>query len=222
MSWFMAGAAAVTAVTAYTSAQSQKSAAIKQGNAVSLAEGKAIVRERLNQTIRNSYNTGLAQMQLGLEKRRMSQQGADISAASLAAKGNADALSAASGSIGASVQAVASDINQKADSALDMTRDSFEMSVINYNNDLDAMVMNTDQSAPQPRKNEYIGPSDGAILGQSLMAGASQFASSYAMRNMQLGLGNKPNVPSSAGGGSLSLGVSESQIASAWGYSPKF
>lgn len=222
MSWFMAGAAAVTAVTAYTGAQSQKSAAIKQGNAVSLAEGKAIVRERLNQTIRNSYNTGLAQMQLGLEKRRMSQQGADISAASLAAKGNADALSAASGSIGASVQAVAADINQKADSALDMTRDSFEMSVINYNNDLDAMVMNTDQSAPQPRKNEYIGPSDGAILGQSLMAGASQFASSYAMRNMQLGLGNKPNVPSSAGGGSLSLGVSESQIASAWGYSPKF
>ena len=222
MSWFMAGAAAVTAVTTYTGAQSQKSAAIKQGNAVSLAEGKAIVRERLNQTIRNSYNTGLAQMQLGLEKRRMIQQGADISAAALAAKGNADALSAASGSIGASVQAVAADINQKADSALDMTRDAFEMSVINYNNDLDAMVMNTDQSAPQPRKNEYIGPSDGAILGQSLMSGVSQFASSYAMRHMQLGLGNKPNVPSSSGGGSLSLGVSESQIASAWGYSPKF
>lgn len=222
MSWFMAGAAAVTAVTTYTGAQSQKSAAIKQGNAVSLAEGKAIVRERLNQTIRNSYNTGLAQMQLGLEKRRMIQQGADISAAALAAKGNADALSAASGSIGASVQAVAADINQKADSALDMTRDAFEMSVINYNNDLDAMVMNTDQSAPQPRKNEYIGPSDGALLGQSLMAGVSQFASSYAMRHMQLGLGNKPNVPSSSGGGSLSLGVSESQIASAWGYSPKF
>ena len=220
MSYFLAGAAAMTAATAYIGGQNSKAAAIKAGNTASKAEGEAIVRERLNQTIRNSYSTGLAQMQLGLERKRASQQIADVSAAELAAKGNANTLAAATGSMGASVKAIAADIDQKANSAVDMTKDSFEMAMVNYNNNLDAMVLNTDQSAPQVRENKYTGPDSGQILSSALLAGGSQFASGYTMKQMQLGLG-KTTVPNPTSS-SLSLGVSESQISSAWGYSPKF
>lgn len=198
MSWFVAGAA-VVATTTYMGAQSNRSTAIRQGNAVSRAEGEAIVKERMNATIRNAYNTGLSQLQLGLEKRKLSQQGADISAATLAAQGDASTAAAASGSIGASVDAVASDIAQKSQQALDMTQEQFEMSLTNYNNDLDMMALNIEQSAPNVRKNEYIGPNNGQILMQSVMAGASHFASGYMGRQAKLGLGSTPTAPSPAG-----------------------
>lgn len=192
MTWFMAGAAVVTVGTTYLSGQSNKASQIRGLNSASKAEGEAIVRERLNTTIRNSYSTALSQMQLSLKKRQLTQQGADISAAALAARGDADAVNAATGSIGASTQAIVSDIDQKSQAAIDQTRDAFENSVDNYNRELDMMVLNTDVSAPQVRTPEYLGPSNGEILGGALFAGVSQFASSYAMKKMSLGLGDKP------------------------------
>ena len=202
MTWFMAGAAALSVGTSYLSAQSAASSQAKAAGAASRAEGEAIAKERLNATIRNSYSTALAQMNLGLKKRQLSTQAADIRAATLAAKGDATLATAATGSIGASTNAVVSDIEQKSQAALDQTTDAFENAVENYNNELQMMVINTDQSAPTVRPVEYHGPSSGEMLGMSLLQGLGTFASSYAMQKMSLGLGAKaatPQVSSSAG-----------------------
>ena len=202
MTWFMAGAAAVSTATSLYSAQSAANSQARAAGAASRAEGEAIARERLNATIRNSYTTALAQMNLALKKKQLSQQAGDIRAATLAAKGDATLAAAATGSIGASTNAVVSDIEQKSQAALDQTTDAFENAVENYNMDLQMMVINTDQSAPNVRPVEYYGPSGGEMLGMSLVQGLGSFASNYALHKMSLGLGSTPsgtNVGSSSG-----------------------
>lgn len=212
MTWFMAGAATVTSLySAHSAANSQARAA----GAASRAEGEAIAKERLNTTIRNSYNTALAQMNLSLKKKQLSQQATDIRAATLAAKGDATLAAAATGSIGASTNAVVSDIEQKSQAALDQTTDAFENAVENYNMDLQMMVINTDQSAPNVRPVEYHGPSGGEMLGMSLMQGLGSFASNYAMRKMSLGLGSKPSGTSVGS----SSGTTMSMLGNSWGTS---
>lgn len=215
MTWFMAGAAAVSTATSVYSAQSAAKSQVRAAGAASRAEGEAIAKERLNATIRNSYNTALAQMRLGLKKRQLSQQATDIRAATLAAKGDATLAAAATGSIGASTNAVVSDIEQKSQAALDQTTDAFENAVENYNMDLQMMVINTDQSAPNVRPVEYNGTSGGEMLGMVLMQGLGSFASNYAMRKMSLGLGSNPggtNVGSSSG-------TTMSMLGNSWGTS---
>ena len=211
MTWFLAGAAALSVGTSYISASSAASSQAKAAGAASRAEGEAIAKERLNATIRNSYSTALAQMNLALKKRQLSTQAADIRAATLAAKGDATLAAAATGSIGASTNAVVSDIEQKSQAALDQTTDAFENAVENYNNELQMMVINTDQSAPTVRPVEYHGPSSGEMLGMSLLQGLGSFASNYAMQKMSLGLGAKaatPQVSGSAGLYSFGTGYS--------------
>lgn len=207
MSWMLAGAA-LTATVAYAGAVSSSNGAIKAGNKVSRAEGEAIRKERLNMSIRNSYSTALAQMNLGLKKRQLSQQNADISAAGLAATADVTLANAATGSIGATTGAVLSDIDQKVQFAKDQTTDQFENAVENYNMDLKMMVLNTEQSAPTMRPTQDAGPSQGQMLGAALFTGISSFASNYAMRKMQLGLGDRPTgatLPSQTSGYGIDL-----------------
>lgn len=205
MTWFAAGAAAITVATTYMGAQSNASNAIKNANSASRAEGEQIYKERLNQTIRNSYSTSLAQLQLGLKKRQLAGQAADIRASSLAAGGDAQLGISSTSSIGRSTNAVVSDIAQKTQQALDMTTDQFENELDNYNRELQMMVINTEQSAPTVRKNEYIGPSDGDMFGMALMQGASSFAGNYAMRKMSLGAGDRPSSGGNGMGGGTGL-----------------
>ena len=217
MTWFAAGAAVLAAGTSYLSAQSAANSQAKAAGAASRAEGEAIAKERLNATIRNSYSTALAQMNLGLKKRQLSTQAADIRAATLAAKGDATLATAATGSIGASTNAVVSDIEQKSQAALDQTTDAFENAVENYNNELQMMVINTDQSAPTVRPVEYNGPSRGEMLGMSLLQGLGSFASNYAMRKMSLGLGAKAETPQvSSSAGLYSFGTGSSGMGLKW------
>lgn len=195
MSWFMAGAAAISIGTSVIGGMQQRNSSIRSINSASLAEGEQITAERLNKSIQNSYSTALAQMQLGLEKRKLSQNSADISSAGVMAMGDVDLAAASTGSIGASTAAVSSDVQMKVNQAQAQVDAQWEQTVENYNNDLNLMVLNTDQSAPNVRRAEYNGPGVGGIIGTSVMNGLAQFASSYAMSKMQLGLGSK--APSS-------------------------
>lgn len=194
MTWGFAGAAAISATMSMVGAQSSANASARAAGAQSRAEGEAVAKERLNTTVRNAYNTSFAQMQLAQKKQQLAQQGADISAASLAAHGSADAVNAATGSVGASTQAVSADISQKVQSALDTTTASAQDAMQNYNRELDMMVINTDQTTPNVPRYEYTGPSGGEMLGLGLAQGLATFASGYAMRKMQLGLGPKAGV----------------------------
>lgn len=197
MSWALA-ATAMAGGASYFGAMSSKSTAIRNANSASKAEGEAIARERLNTTVRNAYSTALAQMNLAAQKQQYSQNLGDISAAERGTLANVDTVAAASGSVGGSVDAVASDIRQRAGAARASTQNAWEAAVTNYNNTLDMMVVNTDQSAPQVRPVEYHGPSDLQILGTSLLAGAASFGSNYAMGKARLG-GTSPNLPSQGG-----------------------
>lgn len=203
MFWALAGMAALSTATSLYSSNAAASASAKAAGKASLAEGQAIVRERLNTTLRNSYSTALAQMNLALQKRQLSTQATDIRAATLAAQGNADVAAASTDTFGASVKAVASDIQQKSQAALDMTDLQFENAIENYNNELQMMVLNTDQSAPTVRSVSYDGPSGGQMVGMALMQGLGTFASAYAARSMSLGLGPKAATPSLGSGLSL-------------------
>lgn len=186
----MLGSAFISSgVSLYGSYQNAQAQARAAGQA-SKAEGESITRERVNTMIRNSYSTALSQMNLALTQRKLQEQAAGVTAAELAAKGNADVMSASTGSMGASIQAVVGDIEQKAESARNQAYDAYEASVENYNMDLAMQVVNTDQSAPTVRKYEYNGPSTGQMVGGAFLQGLGQFASSYAMRQMSLGLGD--------------------------------
>jgi hypothetical protein len=189
MTFFAAGAAAGAIGTSlYSSHQAGKSAA-RQAGAQSKAEGEAVSAERLNYTIRNSYNTALSQMQLGLKKKQLAEQRGGISAAKLMVQGDAAAVQAATGSIGASSAAVRADIDMKAQAAIDMTTDAFENTLDDFNRDLDLMVINTAGTTPNVQDPKYLGPSGSEMLGSAVASGVSSFASSYATRKMSLDLG---------------------------------
>ena len=211
MTWFLAGSAALTVGTSLLSSNAAAKSGAADASRASKAEGDAIAKERLNTTIRNSYNTAFAQMQLGLRKKQLSQQGAGISAARLAAKGDAALATASTGSIGASTQAVLSDIDMKSQAALDMTTDAFESAVDTYNNDLNMMVLNTDRSAPTVRPVQYTGPSTGEMIGGALLSGAASFVSGYASRKMSLGLGTPVKAASNVSSvNTMSMGYNPS------------
>lgn len=192
MTWFMAGSAALSGVTSIIGGRSQAKAAAKEASARNTAMGEQVTKERLNTTIRNAYGTAFAQMQLGLRKKQMTAQGADIKAASLMAKGNAVLANASTGSIGSSTQAVIGDIEMKSQAAIDMTTDAFENTVENYNNDLNMMVLNTEISKPGVQAATYDGPSMGSIIGGAVLSSAGSFALNYASKKMSLGLGTVP------------------------------
>lgn len=197
----MIGSALFSGASAFLSARSSAASGIRQANAVSKAEGEAVVKERLNTTIRNSYNTALSQAQLALRKQQLAQASADTGAAALGVRGDADAINAASGSIGGSTAAISSDIQMKADAAQSRIDAELENAITNYNAELDMMALNTKLSESNVRPVQYTGPSTGEMLGTAAFVAAGSFASNYAMRQMSLGLGPKaaysgtPNVP---------------------------
>ena len=198
--WNAGAAIAVGTATSLYSANAAQNSAIKSGNAISKANGEAIVKERMNTNIRNSYETAISQMNLALNKRKLAQQGAAVSAAGLAAHADADLAAASTGSVGASVQAVQSDIQNKVDAAKDDIDVAYEQAVTNYNSELDMMVLNTAQSEPNmPRTVDHT-QSTGSMIAGALLSGLGQFASQYASNRMKLGLGDKPS------GGFLSNG----------------
>lgn len=199
MTWFLAGAAALSFGSTLYSGAAARSSAIRNANSASKAEGQAIVADRHNKTLQNAYGTAFSQMQLALQKRQLAGQSSQVSAAALAAQADVQTANAATSSIGATTDAVVSDINQKAQAAQQNIEDSWEMAQINYNNDLDTMVLNTDASAPNVRQNTYVGPSTGELFGGALVAGLTSFASGYAMQKMKLGAGTSA-VPSTIKG----------------------
>lgn len=202
MTWFAAGAAAVAvAGTLYSSHQSAK-AATKQASEADAAQGAAVVKERLNKTISNSYATAFDQMRLSLQKRQEAQQGADISAAALAAHGSATLGNAATSTIGQTTQQITSDIDQKVTAAQDRVQANWQNAQENYNNELDMMRINTAQTTPTLTKYDYMGPNDGQQFMGALFSGAATFASSYAGARMKLGPGS---TPSSVGSTQVSL-----------------
>lgn len=167
---------------------SQKKAAYKQMAAQAEQESKQIINERQNITIQNKYSTAFAQMQLAMQKKEFAKQWGAVSAAKLAADGDAKVGIAATGTMGASAQAIIGDINMKANEATAQVFQNLDMAEQDYNYQLEMMVLNTKLGQPMPSDFKYVGASTGSIIGTSLISGISSFASTYANSTIRSGM----------------------------------
>lgn len=209
MSWFAAGAAAVGVVTSVWQGRQQAKAAARAESAQiqgqSEAESRAIIRDRLNQTVRNSYQAAMLQSQLALQRQKAAKTSADIRSQGLVARGTAEANRAASGVVGASAQAVAADIDSKVNAATAQTQLELQQSLDNYNAELDMIVVNTAQSAPEGvrdyRSTGNYGSDWRKAAGVEILSGLAQFGFGYAQRRMQLGPGTTPAPRGNVGQG---------------------
>lgn len=222
MSWFAAGAAAVgVATSVWQGRQASKSAArgeSAQIRAQSEAESRAIIRDRLNQTIRNSYQAAMLQSQLALQKQKSARLGSEIRTQGLVSHGAAEANRAAAGVVGASAQVVASDIDSKVDAAQAQNYLDLQQSVENYNSELDMIVVNTAQSAPEGvrdyRSTGNYGSDWRRAAGVEILSGLAQFGFGYAARRMQLGPGITPAARGNVGQGVTSTPRTQLRLGS--------
>lgn len=191
MVWAATGVAvAGMAVSIYSGNQAAKGQAA-QASALSNAENNAIAKQNMSQMVRNSYRTGMLNMQLGLQKKQAVQQGFDTSVQFQNIKGTAVSNKEAAGAIGASAEAVVTDLEMQYENSKMVQQENFASILDNYNNELDAMRMNALNQVVDAKKYEYHGPSSGQIIGGALASAAISAAGNYAMRNMSLGLGPK-------------------------------
>ena len=192
MAWVAVGVAvAGAAVSIYSGNQAAKGQAA-QASAMSNAENAAIAKQNMSQMVRNSYRTGMLNMQLGLQKKQAVQQGFDTSVRFKEVMGSAVSNKEAAGAIGASADAVTTDLEMQYENSKVVQQENFASIIDNYNNELDAMRMNALNQVVDAKKYEYHGPSSGQIVGGALASAAISAAGSYAMRNMSLGLGARP------------------------------
>lgn len=189
MAWVSIGVAvAGAAVSIYSGNQAAKGQAA-QASALSNAENNAIAKQNMSQMVRNSYRTGMLNMQLGLQKKQAVQQGFDTSVQFQNIRGAAVSNKEAAGAIGASADAVVTDLEMQYENSKMVQQENFASILDNYNNELDAMRMNALNQVVDAKKYEYHGPSSGQLIGGALASAAISAAGNYAMRNMSLGLG---------------------------------
>lgn len=190
---------AIQAAMSFMEKQSQKAQAKAQLRAQKIADSKEIVRDRLQASIRNAYATALGQVQLALNKKQTAQQMSSVRAGGVSALGDASLLSAYSGTMGASVDAVSNDIMQRSNEALTQLQENYDASLQDYNRSLDSMVVNTELSTPQQREYKYMGPSTTDNLLSSIIGTGASFAGNYADQKMKLGLqGGTKSGPSTS------------------------
>lgn len=191
MAWVATGVAvAGMAVSIYSGNQAAKGQAA-QASAMSNAENNAIAKQNMSQMVRNSYRTGMLNMQLGLQKKQAVQQGFDTSVQFQNIRGAAVSNKEAAGAIGASADAVVTDLEMQYENSKMVQQENFASILDNYNNELDAMRMNALNQVVDAKKYEYHGPSSGQIVGGAIAQAAISAAGNYAMRNMSLGLGQR-------------------------------
>lgn len=184
MTWFMVGAAAVTVV----SSASAGSAQARQINSQTVEGNEAIIKSNIANTIRTGYRVGLANMQRGLQKRQAVQHGFDITKAGVEALGQASANTAASGSVGASVSAVATDIKMKVGEAKAAAQNQADIDTANFQTQIENITFEGEGNIQEGIESKA--QSSGEIWGGALMAGATQFATSYMGAKMRLGTGS--------------------------------
>lgn len=202
MTWYAVAGAAVVAVGSAVSQSQAANAASKSASKASIAENDAIAKRNMSQMVRNHYRAGMLSMQLGLDKKKALQETYETSKNYTAAMGQVQANVGAAGAMGASVDAVAQDVNQRQGEARAVQEDNYEMMLVNFNSELEALRMNALNEVVESRKYEYTGPSQGEIWGGALLGAAVQVAGNYALRQANLGLGERTgtmNVGSTTG-----------------------
>lgn len=153
----------------------------------SIAESKAVMEANRKNFQASAFRVGMLNVQKAQQVRALEQQKFDTSAQQQAVLGTAAVNAAASGTIGASVDAVQSDIQMAFDKVRGQISDENELNSLNYNTALYDLVtegQNKIVTASQYRKTE-------SQSGMSMLLGAGlSVASTYVTAKMNLGLGS--------------------------------
>jgi len=191
----------VGVATSYASASSAAGAAgssINAQNRQVIAQNKNIVEANIENTIRTGYRVGLLNMQQGQAKKDAIQMGFDTTAAAQQVMSANTANAAASGTVGASVQAVATDIKQKLGEAQAQQESAWNLQLTNFDVELHNLItQGKDSLSGANGQVQSLGTSSGSLLGNAVLSGVAQFAGMYAQRSMTLGLGTPTAAPAS-------------------------
>ena len=220
----------------YSAAESYRSTELKYKQLSQ--DYEAITEQNMNNLIRQSYRSGLMNVQLAMQKRRAIAQGFDTSQKAAAFMGTASANAAAAGAAGASADAVKNDIKMKAAQAQISIQDQYAQQLENFNSEVEAVRLNNLMEINTPRK--ILLASTGSLsdptnintnyaytnpLAAGSVAWLGSFAGNYVASNTSLNLGSTPAGTSastaaafgpstrSAGYGTLSVGST-----SLWSY----
>ena len=200
MAW---SAVAVSVAGSMYASSSAASGQMKSASSSAKEYNISLEKQYLHSIVRNSYQSGLLNVQLGLQKKKAAQEGFDQTVQAKAVLGQAVASSAATGTVGASVDAVQNDIEMKLGEAQAVSADNYEQMLDNYNSELMLNKINatSETIAQNPAKVNYSGPSMGSMLGSALLSGMAQGFGVMAKDNMKLGLGAKVGSTSGTIGG---------------------
>lgn len=193
MPFFIAGAIAVSAISAGSAASSSNKASSKnyiQSLKVNEATNRAIGEANLQNTIRTGYRAGVLNVQRGQSKQQAVKAGWDVSVKGAQALGQTQANAAASGTTGASVDAVSADIRRKVDEAQGEVDQAWETTQLNFDNQLNDMIQQGIDSLQTAQAPDTQGPTLQDPGKAALVAGigtAVSFATQYGVSRMQLG-----------------------------------
>ena len=159
----------------------------RASNKAAAAEAAAIQQANTQNTIRTAARAALIQAQLAAAAKQQAQAGFDIDRQKKQALGAASASAAASGTIGASVDAVQQEIDMAADEADSRLNAEWDLTLANAEQQLSDTVQSGLDALQSGRPVASVGSQ---ALGLLLNTAAST-ASTYYMSKMNLGLGDK-------------------------------
>lgn len=188
----------------------------------------ANTEQNMNNLIRQSYRSGLMNVQLAMQKRQAIAQGFDTSQKAAAFMGTASANAAAAGAAGASADAVMNDIKMKAAQAQLSIQDQYSQQLENFNSEVEAVRLNNLMEINSPR--EILLASTGSLsdpinintkyaytnpLVAGAGAGLGSFAGNYIASKTSLNLGGTPSTPGGASASTVAaFGPSTSTLGS--------
>lgn len=155
----------------------------KQLQEQNVAENSAIIEANRKNTQRVGYQTGLLRVQRAQQVKALNQRRADLSQFELSALSQAVNNAAASGTVGASVDAVQMDVQKQVEKERAKIQEENEVGAYNFNVELESLLQSGRDAIQQGVRSKA--PSKASIF---LGAAANTFAG-YAQAKMNLGLG---------------------------------
>lgn len=160
-----------------------------------MENNRAIGEANTLNTIRTGYKVGLLNLQTARLKEKAAQEGWDVSLKTADMLGNAEAMAAASGTVGSSVDAISANIRKKSDEAQIAVSENWYGTLENQNFQLNAITsagIDALQSTQDVMDVNGINTrtfTGANVFAAGLVAGGTSLVSSYA--NSQMSLGTK-------------------------------
>lgn len=176
---------------------------ISQNMDVQSKNNQAIAKADIQSLVNTNYMMGLLNVQRGLQQQQVARSRTQLGSARLNALAQAETSAAASGTIGASVDAVVSDIHNKVGQAELDLGDQYGIAEMNY----ESQVHNLYQGYVQSQQSVDVStpnlPANGAApnyvqapsLGNSIAAATINYTANHLAQRMTLGLGASKPAP---------------------------